>query len=262
VSRPKTVIRRLKYGDAGAFRASLRQVGTTDETIKQVVEAFVQNMERVLSLWELPVHLATLMSRWRSIQKRQQTAYGTITVALPPPAYRTAREKRAAEKQRTSDDEYVKFPCHIDYGHDQLNEILQVILGPVPETNSTKLVQGCEAILSAMLIGSWAAFETLAGDLWERTINARPRLASIALGAEPSAPDDEESRKTEQRLKYAIPVNLLRKYNYNLKTRMGTLLRGKWEFARRNEAQEAYEKVFGKGEKRRLDAIFKTDKLN
>src|SRR5262249_11862997 len=112
--------------------------------------------------------------------------------------------------------------------------------------------------MSAMIIGSWTAFETLAGDLWEDCLNARPRLGIVALGAEPDSKDDEAKLEQKKRIKYNLPVWLLREFGYDLTRRMGTLLRGKWDFASRNSAADAYSKVF---KDQMLDQLFADDNL-
>jgi hypothetical protein len=43
---------------------------------------------------------------------------------------------------------------------------------------------------------------------------------------------------------------------------MGTLLKTKWDFARRNETLDAYLKVFGKESRNELTAIFRNPELN
>ena len=141
--------------------------------------------------------------------------------------------------------------------HEALARILPYANEPGDRRNAEIeiAVQGCEAVFSSMLIGTWTAFETLAGDLWETCLNNRPRLGFIALGAEPEQGDDEEKAKGKRKVKYAFPVHLLRLWDYNLRNRMGSLLRKKWDFATRHEAKSAYIKVFGK-HKEQLSGIF------
>jgi hypothetical protein len=56
-------------------------------------------------------------------------------------------------------------------------------------------------------------------------------------------------------------LRLLRKWDYDLKGRMGSLLRGKWDFTRRDRAREAYLKVFGKDFSEKLNSIFNNNNL-
>src|SRR5262249_9875762 len=109
VTKLKPVIRRLKFGDAGNFDTSFRNLSPTSQAIEPVATAYVENMERVLSLWELPVNLTVLMSKWRLAQASQREMYNN-NVKTPLAECETARERRAAEKQRQLDDEYLKYP--------------------------------------------------------------------------------------------------------------------------------------------------------
>jgi hypothetical protein len=44
------------------------------------------------------------------------------------------------------------------------------------------LASGIESTLSSMIIGMWTTFETLAGDLWEATVNCHPHGLSLLAG--------------------------------------------------------------------------------
>jgi hypothetical protein len=121
-------------------------------------------------------------------------------------------------------------------------------------------VPGFQSLMSAQLVSAWTAFEVLAADLWEACVNNRPRLGFIALGAEPAENDDDEARDRKRKLKYPFRLHLLRKWDYNLKGRMGTLLKGKWDFARRSDAAVAYEKAFGK-DSELITNIFRDEQL-
>jgi hypothetical protein len=102
-----------------------------------------------------------------------------------------------------------------------------------------------DGIMASMVIGAWTAFETLAGDLWENALNTSPKLGIRALDAEPSPNDDEATTQAKRKRKITFPARLLYKYHFSIKHRMGTILREKWKFTRRKEADEAYTKVFG-----------------
>jgi hypothetical protein len=118
-----------------------------------------------------------------------------------------------------------------------------------------------ESLLSDMMVSAWTTFEVLAADLWVASLNANPKLGVIALGADVTPDDTEDDRRQKRKIKYEVSVWLLEKYDYNLKHNMGTLLRRKWDFARRDRAEEAYTKVFGKDSESELNAVFRDQKL-
>jgi hypothetical protein len=119
------------------------------------------------------------------------------------------------------------------------------------------LSQSFEAVLDAVVIGTWAAFETLAGDLWEEALNAHPdRLSSLegkettetknsiarARGEEGSArTQDDRKEKDNPR---AIRLDLLGKFGFDLGKVMGKILRDRFAFSRLEDVRMAYVKAF------------------
>jgi hypothetical protein len=251
----------MNFDDAGQFAKSFRGLSADNKAIEPAVSAFKENLERLVSLWELPIDLARFAHGISEAYARQHGKGGIVAKSLPLPSSSIGKQRRALDRQRKLDEEYEKFPNHIDYGHELLNDIFQRVLGPLPDTTPEKTTRGCDTILVAMTVGSWTAFETLAGDLWEQCLNARPRLGFVALDAEPAPADDDAIKETKRDRKFSIPINLLRQWNYNVRNRMGSLVRSKWIFTRRREALDAYVKAFGKTERQRFETIFESDGL-
>jgi|SRR5579864_5387252 len=126
-----------------------------------------------------------------------------------------------------------------------------------------KLALAVESIMQSQIIGTWTAIETLMGDLWVKTLNLKPELGIRAMGAEIS-PDDTDHVKDQKekiRREYPIPSWMARQPGFDLDKSMGTLLRDKWKFSKRNEAEEAYLKAFGRTERESLKAILRSDDI-
>jgi hypothetical protein len=89
-----------------------------------------------------------------------------------------------------------------------------------------KIRGGLRSLLSSSLVASWTAFETLAGDLWEAAVNARPSLAT--------------------KLNKPIKPNILQKYNYNIARTMGAVMTeiDAVTFTKLENIRSAYESVF------------------
>ena len=105
-----------------------------------------------------------------------------------------------------------------------------------------------------VIVGIWSAFEVLVGDLWKTCLNLRPRLALIALGANPSLAEDDEVGDKNVRKAYCIAMSYLSKCNFDLKDKMGDLLREEANFDGLNKGRSSWLKVFGNDEK--LKKIF------
>lgn len=139
------------------------------------------------------------------------------------------------------------------------NELLRSDSVPDPDN---PVRDAAEVILSSAVLGTWTAFEVVVADLWIAALNERPRLGIRALGAEPESGDSAEDQKRKSKMQYNMSIPLLREFDYNVKNRMGTLLRNKWDFARRNEAKEAYLKTFrGKEARKSLEEILDDNNL-
>jgi hypothetical protein len=90
---------------------------------------------------------------------------------------------------------------------------------------------GVEAWLSAQIVSSWTAFETLAGDLWEAALNSHPHGLSELKGKK------AQGEKTVQ-------IGLLQKYSFDVSKAMGALLKEKRPFDRLEDIRENYELAF------------------
>lgn len=104
-------------------------------------------------------------------------------------------------------------------------------------------------ILVAHTTGTWTAIETMLGDLWEAALNTHPETLSSLKGnaarIKPSpskgAPD-QNSAKVEK----SIPLNLVEKHKFDLRSSMGSIFREqrRFEFTRLSTIREAYASAF------------------
>jgi hypothetical protein len=103
-----------------------------------------------------------------------------------------------------------------------------------------------ETAMASQLVFIWTAFEALVEDLWVKCLNLRPRLGFIALNVEPDPTDSEEEKDRKMNANIEIPQWFLKQKDLNIHSNMGTVLRRKWRFDNRREAQKAYECIFKK----------------
>jgi hypothetical protein len=125
---------------------------------------------------------------------------------------------------------------------------------------------GFEFMLSSFVIGAWSVFETMAGDLWETALNTDPSgLAHLrgnpnrlkkngkpAFGAAKPKKDDPLSK--------SVDLDLIQFHKFDLRDKMGTILRGRYEFSRLSQIREAYSVAFDK-DHNQVDAPLKEDAL-
>lgn len=125
------------------------------------------------------------------------------------------------------------------------------MLGSVPP-----LSLGLEAMFLFYLTGTWTAFETMCGDLWEAAVNGYPnRLAHLngapnRLNKKSQSLDRGPSRRPTDETK-SIPLNLIQTHRFDLRNKMGTVLREqRFEFSRLEDIRRAYAQAFDKDSSR------------
>jgi hypothetical protein len=122
------------------------------------------------------------------------------------------------------------------------------------------LSQSFEAILIAVVIGAWTAFEVLATDLWITEVNARPMTLGVTalVGTRWSGGgnagvgfDDDQinnTKETTSRQPRYTPMSLdiLRQYEFNLGASLGTMIyrERKYNFNLLKGIKHAYGQTF------------------
>jgi hypothetical protein len=92
------------------------------------------------------------------------------------------------------------------------------------------------------LILTWTAFEILAGDAWETAVNESP--CGLGQATFKSLPAGQDSEGVSAR---HISVGVLGRHGFDLRNKIGTVLRAKFDFTGVRGIREAYEAAFGKG---------------
>lgn len=121
------------------------------------------------------------------------------------------------------------------------------VLKIIAHENPLVLV-GIHSVFVLMVINMWTVFESMAGDLWEASLNTHPqRLAALSgsrrriggrTAPRPVSDGDDDGK--------SINLNVLQKYGYDVSKAMGTVLRskGKVGFTRLSDIREAYSVAF------------------
>lgn len=121
-----------------------------------------------------------------------------------------------------------------------------------------ELTNSFEAILSAAVIGTWTAFETLAGDLWEKAINVCPnglaelkgtkhRINKASSGCEPENDSGLQEEYKKQNAAKNVKMDLIHKFTrgtYDLRDSVGSLLRTNLDFQSLRKIRTAYSMAF------------------
>lgn len=121
--------------------------------------------------------------------------------------------------------------------------------------------EGIQAMLSAMLVSGWTAFEVMAEDLWISALNARPRLGLLAMNAAPETTDDPDELERKRTVSIPFTAGMLSRPDFDATKSIGTAISQKWNFARREGAVDAYVKAFGSADGGRVKPILNDDAL-
>jgi hypothetical protein len=107
---------------------------------------------------------------------------------------------------------------------------------------------GFDMFLASYVVGAWTAIETLAGDLWEAALNIDPDGLALLKGkprrhANASSPGTSRPRQKDEVSK-SVDLDLIKFHGFDLRTKMGTVLRGRYEFSRLSKIRDAYFAAF------------------
>lgn len=126
---------------------------------------------------------------------------------------------------------------------------------------------GFEYLLSTFVIGAWSVFETMAGDLWETSLNLNPSGLAHLKGAPNRLRKNEKAKfgspKTsrEENQSKSVDLDLIQFHKFDLRNKMGTILRNRYEFSRLSTIREAYSSAFD-NDTAQVDAVLKEDSLD
>jgi hypothetical protein len=89
---------------------------------------------------------------------------------------------------------------------------------------------GMQSLFSSVLISAWTAFEALATDLWIEAVNHRPKSLGLNAIRSPKRQQAESSTEAEppqsqtKQRPHTVKVDLLAKYDFDIRERMGYIL--------------------------------------
>ena len=208
--------------------------GLVTPEVQAVGEALASNVGRAVNLSLLPHSFYTLGRRNQLTSMAVNIHLGRSPVLIDATYWIEGPALRAGFRDGTI---RTPFPMAYAFSMDELirDPYMGDALGSVLD------------LMAQQLVMVWTAFESLAGDLWEACLNARPQLGYAALGAVP-APQSEEEADKKRRVKFEMPLSLLESFGFDVRNKRGTVLRRhqRWNFSSRREGREAYLTVFEK----------------
>jgi hypothetical protein len=142
------------------------------------------------------------------------------------------------------------LPEEIEIDQKDINHSVRMLTALCSQAGGHEhILTAIEAMLVALLLQAWTAFESFAADVWVAALNANPKkFAKRVAGAKPSAGASSQEK--------SVHVSSLEKFDFNLTNSMGTLLKDKFDFARLSNIKNAYVAAFGDEAKLLFDTSF------
>jgi hypothetical protein len=218
--------------------------GIKNGFVRAAVEAFADNLLRTRSLLLVPGYVFFAAEKWQASFWRawQSVGKGTSPEDATIEQQRELKEKalrlmaEAMIAQRRDDPHCEKALTH---GLANFEGLIEYAGGFVRD--------GTQASLSMAILSTWTALEVLATDLWVTAVNQLPKsLGANAFGARSDESLSRIAATESERKTDRIDLDLLFKYDLDLKTRFGDFLyrEGPRKFNTLDSLQNAYSETF------------------
>lgn len=227
------------------------------EVLKSVAEAFVKNVSNAAGLISMPestakYFLGGLAVLFSAITKREQLR---VAIVEELKAFFNKEPTTQLADSLNQVDVIERVAAAFVRSED---------LGPLLGSKPREVVRLLEKLvpvqtwiltqLAAATSGAWTAFECLATDTWVAAVNSRP-VTLAARAMEAKATGDESDAFQGKTLQ----VWQLAQYGFDLRNRMGFLLRPKFDMTSGKTFDKAFTAIFTK--ESLLDSLFKDPDL-
>jgi hypothetical protein len=200
--------------------------GLLHDEYQEVAAPFKASLDRLMSFAELPLQLIYWSARLSIVKY-----VGRYRSGVSPEDSSRDREPQVSKAIGEAFEEAVSR--HID-PIGMASGTLGTMVGDIGSHPIEAACEGIEAIFAAMVMASYAAFETLAADLWVAAVNRHHRLATNWVEKNPGK---------------ELSPKILSDYSFDVSSRMGTVLHTtkKVSFESLGDIRAAYNQAF-KGE--------------
>lgn len=252
-----------------AFDFDIAQVRAAVDAVKskemrEIGESLYSNMEMIEKLCGLPdmiaAYAALTASRAERIRPLTEEYVTRVNQEAPlQPSEQLQQYKKSLIGEFQSKALALHREFHSSEAANQAIEQATDALREGEWAASPELRTGLRALFGGAIILAWTTFECLATDLWERALNLSPvSLASRAANAVDTADGGSKSNPVGLSARW-ISIDVLRKYGFDLRCHMGSVLKSKFTFSDLNDLRRAYAAAFGKD--KALEGIFDADEL-
>jgi len=224
---PEPLKDKFEFTKATAFSAAYHFLSAKTPEIEPVAAAFMRSVKRVTQMGALPTYFVAFASLRMSMELAARAK-------LLIPFHETDEQKtQLFNEGRAMMDEFCRRP---DYNR-MMNEVGSTNV-KLLSSSTKQMDEGMLAILESMIMGGWAAFESMASDLWEVSLNHGPKTWVMKYTGATSAKASKNQEKS-------VVISQLNRYDFDVSKQMGTILKAKNGFASWREISQAYSDAFG-----------------
>lgn len=230
-------------GRAKAAMESVQQ-NLKSPCARKAAARFIQQIDLTLGMVLLPYEIVMYLEGFKSgFAEAFQIVLESIASPVPPPP---ADKKPSATKTKQERDA-------------EREEAARTAMTHFFNLEGAKNGTVVTPWLFAMVVYIWTAFECIATDLWESTLNENAIPTAQNVLSSLTKPGADEDGLSGQHIR----VGLAAKYGFDLRHCLGTLLKSKFDFTSTDGIITAYTKAFGscdaldafKNELRQLELI-------
>src|SRR2546430_6841414 len=165
-----------KFGQCAQFSNDYAKLSCTSRQLQPLARAFIRNMNRVRGIGMLPLNLTTI-----AIINESARVEALVNKGIPlhdpriiynHPSFDSALFSEVNEERKRLIDEWMK-----SWGNTLDARVMATGIqgmNVIIESNEEEAWDAVQAIMAAMLIGFWKAFESLAHGTWIAAGNTRP----------------------------------------------------------------------------------------
>jgi hypothetical protein len=144
-------------------------------------------------------------------------------------------------------DETMRLKQSPDWDKHAHNQLIDGLVGVEIMGQDKSSIGAIQASMMSYLTTGWTIIETMSADLWESALNAHPSSLANLTGA-PKRLKGGQTNQSGSVSKESKSVRLdeISKHEFNVAHKMGTILRGRFEFSSLDGIREAYASAFDK----------------
>ncbi len=203
----------------------------TSEVLKPVAQFFAANTYDVFGLLSLPyvlIHHGTM--------RELRLAMFTRALVQTQNVGKFERSESARREVEEETTRVVKSELEKDQRfHEETRRHLASLLQNEDVRSSVR------ALLLAAASATWTSFESVAADAWEVVLNSRPTYLAQNMFRHIDHGDPNEEVTQKQ-----IGLGVLARYDFNVRDKLGSILRSKFAFTSVTAIRKAYSSAFGK----------------